>query len=131
MYEATFFYGVYISAPTSVPEVIADVLTDTSINISWSITDSDINGFVVAVVPNGSINGSSIVFNSSVSHTVFTNLTPGVSYTISVFAYIHLLSVMRETTVTLHITTSSRIICIIELVDIIHYHNYYDYAPQH
>ncbi len=39
------------------------------------------------------------MFNSSVSHTVFTNLTPGVSYTISVFAYIHLLSVMRETTV--------------------------------
>ena len=62
------------------------VLTDTSINISWSITDSDINGFVVTVVPNR----SSIVFNSSVSHTVLTNLTPGVSYTISVFAYIHL-----------------------------------------
>ena len=61
----------------------------------------------MTVVPNGSINGSIIVFNSSVSHTVFTNLTPGISYTISVFAYIHLLSVMRETTVTLHITTSS------------------------
>ena len=92
---------LYISAPISVPEVIVDVLTDTSINISWSITDRDIKAFVVTVVPNGSINGSIIVFNSSVSHTMFTNLTPGVSYTISVFAYIHLLSVMRETTVTL------------------------------
>ncbi len=80
------------------------MLTDTSINISWSITDSDINGFVVTVVP--AINGSNKVFNSSVSHTVFTNLTPGVSYTIRVFAYIHLLSVMRETTVTLPITTT-------------------------
>ena len=79
------------------------MLTDTSINVSWFITDSDINGFVVTVVPNG----SSIVFNCSVSHTVFTNLTPGVSYTIGVFAYIHLLSIMRETTVTLPITTSS------------------------
>ncbi len=38
----------FISVP--VPEVIADVLTDTSINISWSITDSGINGFVVTVV---------------------------------------------------------------------------------
>ena len=100
----------FIAAPSSVPEVIAGVLTDSSINISWSITDSDINGFVVTVVPNGSINGSSIVFNSSVSHTVFTNLTPAVSYTISVFAYIHLLSVMRETTVTLPITTASGIV---------------------
>ena len=87
---------LFYAAPSSAPEVIADVLTDTSINISWSITDSDINGFVVTVVPNGSINGSSIVFNSSVSHTVFTNLTPGVSYTISVFGYRDLLSVMRE-----------------------------------
>ena len=105
-------FGIFIitnSAPTSVPEVIADVFTDTNVNISWSIIDSDINGFVVTVVPNGSINGSSIVFNSSVSHTVFTNLTPGVSYTISVFAYIHLLSVMRETTVTLLIKTLSMI----------------------
>ena len=85
------------------------MLTDTSINISWSITDSDINGFVVTVVPNGSINGSSVVFNSSVSHTVFTNLTPGVSYTISVFAYIDLLSVMGEATVILPTTTSSKI----------------------
>ena len=93
-------------APCSVPEVIADVLTDTSIYISWSITDSDIIGFVVTVVPYGSINGSIIVqFNSSVSHTVFTNLTPGVSYTISVFSYKDLLSVKWETTVTLPITT--------------------------
>ena len=94
-------------APCSVPEVIFDVLTDTSINISWSITDSDINinGFVVTVVSNGSINGSSIVFNSSVSHTVFTNLTPGVSYTISVLGYKDLLSVKWETTVTLSVTT--------------------------
>ena len=90
------------TAPSSVPEVIADVLTDTSINIiSWSIT-ADINGFVVTVVPYGSINGSIIVrFNSSVSDTVFTNLTPGVSYTISVFSYKDLLSVKWETTVTL------------------------------
>ena len=79
-----------IIASTSVPLITADVLTETSINISWSITDNGINGFVVTIVPNGSINGSSIVFNSSVFHTVFTNLTPGVSYTISVFAYIHL-----------------------------------------
>ena len=103
-YYACMYYSVF-PAPCSVPEVIADVLTDTSINISWSITDNDINGFVVTVVPNESINGFSIVFNSSVSHTVFTNLTPGVSYTTSVFVYIDLLSVMRETTVTLPITT--------------------------
>ena len=106
------YYSVF-PAPSSVPEVIVDVLTDTSINISWSITDSDINGFVVTVVPNGSINGSSIVFNSSISVTVFTNLTPDVSYTISVFAYIDLLSVMSMKEITipdnlpLHISPSS------------------------
>ena len=96
---------LFLAAPSSVSEVIFDVLTDTSINISWSITDNDINGFVVTVVPNGSMNGSSIVFNSSVSHTVFTNLTPGVSYTISVLGYKDLLSVRREIIVTLPTVT--------------------------
>ncbi len=81
------------------------MLTDTDMNISWSITESEINGFVVTVVLNGSINGSSIVFNSSVSHTVFTNLTPGV-YTISVFAYKDLLSVERKITMALNISPS-------------------------
>ena len=81
------------------------MLTDTDMNISWSITESEINGFVVTVVLNGSINGSSIVFNSSVSHTVFTNLTPGV-YTITVFAYKDLLSVERKINMTLNISSS-------------------------
>ncbi len=91
-------------APAGVPDVIAD-RNDLRINISWFLNDSDINGFIVV------FNGSSIVFNSSVSHTVFTNLTPGVSHTISVFAYIDLLSVMREITIPdnlpLHISPSS------------------------
>ncbi len=82
------------------------MLTDTDMNISWSITESEINGFVVTVVLNdGSINGSGIVFNSSVSHTVFTNLTPGV-YTITVFAYKDLLSVERKINMTLNISSS-------------------------
>ena len=81
---------IFIIAPSTSPQGVSiTVLTNTSISISWSVpSNNGINGFIVAVTPNGPVTQ----FNSSVLQTTVTNLTPNTVYTIIVYSYKDLLS---------------------------------------
>ena len=80
-----------------------DVVNANSISISWSITDSDISGFIVAVALNASDPYYSTIeqYSASTVQAMIHNLMPGSVYIIKVFAYNDLLSNSTEMTVSL------------------------------
>ena len=56
--------------------------------ISWTVPVDVVNGFIVYYAPNGTVN----VFSNSTYQTVVSNLLPGVTYCVIVYAYKDLLS---------------------------------------
>ena len=89
-----------------------DVVNASSIDISWSITDSDVSGFIIAVALNASATHNTTIdkhaYSASTVQAMIHKLIPGSVYIITVFAYKDLLSNSTGMIVSLPSFTSSR-----------------------
>ena len=65
-----------------------ETVNSTSLKISWTVPVDIVNGFAVYYTPNGTVN----VFSNSTYQTVVSNLLPGITYCVIVYAYKDLLS---------------------------------------
>ncbi|XP_024121092.1 tenascin isoform X1 [Oryzias melastigma] len=77
------------SAPTELgpPKAIRfSEVTDTSATVHWMTPGAPVDSYLVAYVPAHGGNGRTLTVDGSESHTVLPNLTPGVTYEVTIVA---------------------------------------------